>query len=128
MGFQGSDYHILAKLFKWREKRKRHGRVCGCWSLGVKLEKSILKTCQQGSYSGKPRTKLVTMARRTRENQVQLLDDKINILERNEAEASPGAEQVLKTVGGIQALVRVSATVPRLALNSLIISDLTRTR
>lgn len=58
------------------------------------------------------------MARRTRENQVQLLNDKINILERNEAEASPGVEQVFKTVSGIQALVRVSAIVPRPTLNS----------
>lgn len=42
---------------------------------------------------------------RTRNIQVPLLDDKINIMDKKRAEAFPGIQRVLKTVGGIQTLV-----------------------
>ena len=57
------------------------------------------------------------MAAPAAEAQVSLLDDRIGILDRNAAEASP-AGQVLRTVGAVLALVRVRALFLRSPLDS----------
>lgn len=49
---------------------------------------------------------------------VPFLDDRISILNRNVVEPSP-AKQIFMTVSAILALVRVSALVLRLSVNSL---------
>lgn len=64
------------------------------------------------------------MATRIREDQASLLNNRIDILEKNAVEGSP-LKQVLRTVGAILALVRVSAltlrpiTASRIALTTL---------
>jgi hypothetical protein len=57
------------------------------------------------------------MATRTHKAKSPILDDKIDILNRNAGEASP-AKQVFETVAAILALVRVSALVLRSSVNS----------
>jgi hypothetical protein len=57
------------------------------------------------------------MATRTRKAKATILDDRIDILERNAVEVSP-AKQVFGTVAAILALVRVSALVLRPSVNS----------
>ena len=52
------------------------------------------------------------MAAPTAEAQASLLDDRIGILDKNAAEASP-VSQVFRTVGAILALVRVRALLLR---------------
>ena len=56
---------------------------------------------------GTPYTKPVKMATRTHKAKVSLLDDRIDVLNKDAAEASP-AKQVFRTVSTTLALVRVS--------------------
>ena len=60
------------------------------------------------------------MSTPTRDVQVSLLDDRINILDRYTTEASP-LKKVFITVGTILALVRVSAPTLRPPINSLVL-------
>lgn len=63
------------------------------------------------------------MATHVREDQASLLNDRIDVLEKNAVEGSP-LKQVLTTVGAILALIRVSSlilcpiTTPRIALTA----------
>lgn len=66
-----------------------------------------------------PQTNLATMQTRTREAEVPLLDDRIDILNRNAGDASP-ANQVFRTVSTILALIRVGAPVLRSSVNRYI--------
>ena len=56
------------------------------------------------------RTKLVSMATRTRKANATLFDDRINVLDRNAIETSP-TKRIFRTVSAILALVRVSVLV-----------------
>ena len=64
-----------------------------------------------------PHTKPVTMATRRHNAKASLLDDKIDILNRNTVEVS-SSEQVFRTTSAILALVRVSALALLTSMNS----------